>query len=103
MLTLDTADRVRVLLTCAPDAKQARCRGTLSILGDQGSVKGDTLGTRQYNIPRGRSQGAYVHISERGRRALSERDHLNVIARTRGDNQNRSRHLAMRGAADSAR
>src|SRR4051812_2441195 len=96
VLTLDTADRVRVLLSCAPDAKHARCRGKLLIIGDQGSVKGVTLGTRKYNVPRGQPQNAYVQISERGLQALSGRDHLNVIAQTKGDNQNRSRHLDMR-------
>src|SRR4051812_27801532 len=63
VLTLDTADRVRVLLSCAPDAKRARCQGELAIIGDEGSVKGDRLGARAYNIPRGQPQYAYVEIS----------------------------------------
>ena len=93
MLRLDGAGRVHVRLACAPDALSARCRGLLSVVGAERPFRGDQLGARRYNIPRGRAQRTYVKINRDARRAVAANGLLPVTARTSGENQNRQRRL----------
>ena len=93
VLRLDSAGRVHVLLSCAPDAHSARCRGLVRIVGAERPFREVELGARRYNIPRGTRQEAFVKINRDARRAVAARGGLSVSARTSGPEQNRRRAL----------
>ena len=101
MLRLDGAGRVPVMLGCAPDAHRARCRGVLHVVGAESPFRGDELGARRYNIPRGRGQRTFVKINRRARRAVASSGLLPVTARTTGYQQNRQRRLFISATASA--